>query len=431
MVGPAPCPVKRVTFLVVGPGPRTVAAVNDRLRLADGTAEVLASLRSSLAGGVATAPLPADPVERVQTLTMLRPEVPLDEPGAAAVVATSGSTGRPRGVVLTGSALIASAEATHRRLGGPGHWVLALPAHYVAGLMVLVRSLVAERPVVEVDARLDALPTLALAGAGPHYLSVVPTQLTRALADPTRTEVLRRFDAVLLGGSAADPSLLDRAAAAGVSVVTTYGMSETCGGCVYDGVPLDGVDVTVDPTGRLVIGGPTVFAGYRLDPAATADALSGGRLLTRDRGEVTDGRVAVLGRIDDVVISGGLNVDLAAVERAVRARVAAEGSSDEVAVVGVPHPDWGTEVVAVVAADQHRALVAAPGPDPRAVRSGDGRSVLSDLRAALAEGLPSYALPRRLVVRSTLPRTSGGKIDRRQLIADLTDTAADRPEDPT
>ena len=155
--------------------PRTVAAVTDRLHLADGTAEVLDSLRRSLAGSGATAPLPADRAEREQTLAMLRPEIAVEEADAAAVVATSGSTGRPRGVVLSRSALIASAEATHRRLGGPGRWVLALPAHYVAGLMVLVRSLVADRPVVELDGRLDALPTVeltdrrpALPVAGPH-----------------------------------------------------------------------------------------------------------------------------------------------------------------------------------------------------------------------------------------------------------------------
>ena len=379
--------------------------MTDRLRLADGTAEVLDSLRRSLAASGVTAPLPADRAERKQTLAMLHPEVAVEEADAAAVVATSGSTGRPRGVVLSRSALIASAEATHRRLGGPGTWVLALPAHYVAGLMVLVRSLVADRAVVEVDGRLDALSSVELTSDGPHYLSVVPTQLTRALGDPSRTAALQRFDAVLLGGSAADPALLDRAAAAGIAVVTTYGMSETCGGCVYDGLPLDGVDVTVEDGGRLGIGGPTVFAGYRLDPAATADNLVGGRLLTRDRGELgPDGRVTVLGRIDDVVISGGLNVDLAAVERAVRAWAGVEA-----AVVGVPHPEWGTEVVAVIT---------------------DGHE-LSDLRAALTGRLPTYALPRRLVVRNSLPRTSGGKIDRRQLIADLSDTPADRPEDPT
>ena len=405
--------------------------MTDRLRLADGTAEVLDSLRRSLAGSGVTAPLPSDHAEREQTLAMLRPEVEVEEAEAAAIVATSGSTGRPRGVVLSRSALIASAEATHRRLGGPGTWVLALPAHYVAGLMVLVRSLVADRAVVEVDSRLDALSSIELAEDGPCYLSVVPTQLTRALDDPARAAALRRFDAVLLGGSAADPALLDRAAAAGIAVVTTYGMSETCGGCVYDGVPLDGVDVTVDDSGRLGIGGPTVFAGYRLDPVATADALVGGRLLTRDRGALgPDGRVTVLGRIDDVVVSGGLNVDLAAVEQAVRAWAGDEAAGVEAAVVGVPHPEWGTEVVAVVE-EHNRALVPAPALGPGSALSMEGRFFLSDLRTALAGALPAYALPRRLVVRNALPRTSGGKIDRRQLIADLTVRPLDRPEDPT
>jgi O-succinylbenzoic acid--CoA ligase len=400
--------------------------VTDRLLLADGTTQVLDALGQRLAGAGAgaVAPLPTDPNERARTLAMLRPELPVEEAGAAAVVATSGSTGRPRGVVLTAAALVASAEATHRRLGGPGRWVLALPTHYVAGLMVLVRSLVADRSVVEVDGRLDALAALAFPDDGPTYLSVVPTQLTRALTDPAKTAALRRCDAVLLGGAAADPALLARAQQAGVAVVTTYGMSETCGGCVYDGLPLDGVDVSADDGGRLAIGGPTVFAGYRLDPAATADALVGGRLVTRDRGRVApDGRIEVLGRVDDVVISGGLNVDLAAVERALRG-----WAGDGAAVVGVPHPDWGVEVVAVVARDERPAAPSVP-PDHRPPSVTGERGSLADLRVALAADLPAYALPRRLVVRADLPRTSGGKIDRRQLIADLTELPVDHPED--
>lgn len=395
------------------------------MRLVTGTAAVAESLRRSLAGDGVTAPLPPPGPEREQTLAMLRPDRPVTEPGAAAIVATSGSTGHPRGVVLPRVALIASAEATHRRLGGPGTWVLALPTHYVAGLMVLVRAAVAGRPVREVDSRLDGLRGIDL-GADPAYLSLVPTQLTRALDDPDLTRALTGFQAVLLGGAAADPMLLERARAAGIPVVTTYGMSETCGGCVYDGLPLDGVEVATDADGRLVLGGPTVFASYRLDPVATAEALRGGRLVTRDRGEITEGRVVVLGRVDDVIVSGGVNVDLAAVERAVRG-----WTGGEAAVVGVPSAEWGTEVVAVVEDGRFLPGVLGAPPAPGGTSYTRGIFRLSALRAALARALPSYALPRRLVVRPELPRTSGGKIDRRQLITDLTASPVDRPEDPT
>ena len=380
------------------------------LHLVTDTAEVLASLRRSLAGPewvgaetVITAPLPPGGTERTQTRAMLEPELPVPEPDAAAIVATSGSTGHPRGVVLSRTALLASAHATAARLGGHGTWVLTLPAHYVAGLMVLVRAIAGGRSVYPVGGRLAELPSLVerelSATEGPYYTALVPTQLSRALADPALNQALTRFDAVLLGGAAADPSLLQRAAAGGVRVVTTYGMSETCGGCVYDGLPLDGVSVSTDDEGRISVGGPMLFSGYRLDPTTTAETLIDGRLRTRDRGQFTDGLLTVLGRLDDMVISGGMNVDLAAVERAVRS-----WASTEAAVVGVPHPEWGAEVVAVVETGHHLSL--------------------SALRERLSAELPHYALPRRLVLR-TLPRTSGGKIDRRRLVADLSHVAED------
>ena len=477
--------------------PATVAAVmvsdgrasGRPLQLATGTAEVLASLRRSLSGAgrgavelsgadlsganvsradlsrdelsigseaVVTAPLPAGGPERAQTRAMLRPELPVTEPDAAAIVATSGSTGRPRGVVLSRTALIASADATAARLGGHGSWVLALPAHYVAGLMVLVRAVVGDRPAYSVDGRLTGLPDLVaneLAAADdPCYTALVPTQLSRALADPVLTRALTRFDAVLLGGAATDPALLGHASAAGIRVVTTYGMSETCGGCVYDGLPLDGVSVATDDQDRISIEGPVLFSGYRLDPSTTADVLVGGQLRTRDRGRFVDHRLTVLGRLDDIVISGGMNVDLAAVERAVRAWVAENArngglaardlaagagqiatvdataetdgtigtgvASAEVAIVGVPHPEWGTEVVAVVETEQNLPFVQAAPPDPGSTAESKGRFSLAELRDGLSAELPHYALPRRLLIR-TLPRTSGGKIDRRRLVADL------------
>ena len=145
--------------------------------------------------------------------------------------------------------------------------------------------------------------------------------------------------------------MLDRARAAGITCVTTYGMSETCGGCVYDGVPLAGVDVRVEPgDGRVSIAGPVLFSGYRGRPDLTAEALADGRFRTADRArwdQVGDGtaRLQVLGRTDDVVVSGGLNVDLAAVEA--RAQTWPDRAGAELVVVGVPHPQWGVEVVAV------------------------------------------------------------------------------------
>ncbi len=360
------------------------------------------------------APLPIDPVERAAALAMLRPDVPLAESDAAAVVVTSGSTGRPKGVVLSRGAIVASAEATHDRLGGPGDWLLALPTHYVAGFMVVARALVAGRAVYQVGSDLAGLPAAIEHAARPIYLSIVATQLARVLTDaapagsgstsPGLLAALADADAVLLGGGPAPETLLGRARAAGIRVVTTYGMSETCGGCVYDGRPLDGVRVELDESGAIGLSGPMLFSGYRLRPDLTSAALDGGRLRTSDRGRWQDGRLEVLGRLDDVVISGGLNVDLGAVERA--ALSWAERRSGIVAVVGVPDPQWGTAVIAVT--DVRRDDQAAD-PDLE----------LAELRADLARSLPAHALPRRLVHRSPIPRTAGGKIDRHRLRTEL------------
>jgi O-succinylbenzoic acid--CoA ligase len=355
-------------------------------------AEVLAQ---ALRGGDPVAPLPDAPVERRLTLEMLALDQPVAQPDAAAVVATSGSTGRPKGVVLSRSAIAASVAATHARLGGPGDWVLALPRHYVAGLMVLARAITAGTTVHPVAADLAGLPDTVETMAGRRYISLVPTQLVRACADAGLAGALARFDAVLLGGAAADPRLLDQARDRGIAVVTSYGMSETCGGCVYDGVPLDGVSVRVEQSGRILLGGSTLFSGYHRQPELTATVRSGPWFRTQDRGQWQQERLLVLGRLDDVVVSGGLNVDLAAVQRAVQTWPGLAGA--EVAVLGVPDPEWGTRVVAVT----------------------DGPGSEDDLRRYLQQRLPAASAPRRLVRVTALPRTSSGKIDRQRLIADL------------
>jgi len=371
-----------------------------QLRLVE-PADLPRALAEALAGGAPVAPLPTDRLERQQAVVMLAPEVPA-EPGTAVVVATSGSTGQPKGVRLSAGAVAASVEATHERLGGPGDWVLCLPPHYVAGLMVLARAALAGTRVHPVSTDLADLPTAVAATTGRRYVSLVPTQLSRALGRPAVVEALRAFDAVLVGGGALPAHLAALAWQADVPVVTTYGMSETCGGCVYDGAPLAGVQVTLDGAGRVSVGGGPVFSGYRLRPDLTATALVDGRLVTADRARWTDGRLQVLGRLDDVVVSGGMNVDLAEVERVVRSWPELAGA--EAAVVGLPDPEWGVAVVAVAELET------------------DG-GTLDRLRAHLSARLPPYAAPRRLVGRIPLPRTSSGKIDRRQVVADLTEQA--------
>jgi len=303
------------------------------------------------------------------------------------VVQTSGSTGAPKQVVLSAPAVRAAAQAGLDRLGGPGTWVLALPVTGVGGLQVLVRSIAGgTEPVPAADDLAGAILGLA---PGRAYTSIVPTQLQR-LDRAGRLGVLARLDAVLLGGAAADPDLVRRARSAGVRVVTTYGMTETCGGCVYDGVGLDGVQVRIGPDGRVHLAGPVLFDGYADDPAATAAVLRDGWLRTGDLGRLDQqGRLELLGRVDDRVISGGVNVHLAAVERAVRSHPQVV----DAAVTAVGDDEWGSRVVAVL------------------VVSGAVPSLVA-LRDHVGAGLPRTWAPRAVRVISALPRLPGGKVDR-------------------
>ena len=327
-----------------------------------------------------------------RVLAALRPDEPLESDEVAVVVPTSGSTGEPKGALLTAANLRASGVGTADRLGGHGQWLLALPTAHVGGLMVLVRSVLAGTERVELAAptTVEAFEaaTARLTGAR-RYVSLVPTQLRRLLGSPA----LLAYDAVLLGGAAAPVDLLDRARAAGVRVVTTYGMSETSGGCVYDGLPLPGVVVDA-PDGRVRIAGPVVALGYRLRPDLTARAFADG-FRTDDLGEVgPDGRLVVHGRADDVVVTGGVKVAPGAVE-AVLARHPAVA---EVAVVGAPDAEWGARVVAVVVLRDGATLT------------------LEDARGWVAAELPRAAAPRELRVVAALPLLASGKIDRMRLL---------------
>jgi len=318
----------------------------------------------------------------------------LRDGGEPVSIRTSGSTGEPKDVLLSHAAVTASAHATHERLGGPGQWLLALPTTGVAALQVLVRSMLAgTRPALldEHDSLADALRAM---DGERRYASLVPTQLHR-LAEAGDLGLLAGLDALLVGGAATSPALLARARDAGVTIVRTYGMSETSGGCVYDGVPLDGVRWRVDSDRRIELSGATLFDGYA-DPVATARVLRDGWLSTDDLGEADEnGRLRVLGRGDDVVVSGGVNVPLPAVTEALRG---AEGVRDVLAV-GVADEEWGTRVVACVV----------------------GGAPLDALRDAVSSaGMPRAWAPRDVLRLDTLPLLPGGKVDRlalRQLAA--------------
>ncbi len=359
-----------------------------------------AHVRAALDGDRPLAVLPAGPPAAVDAArAVLRADEPLED-GADLVVVTSGSTGSGRGVLLSADAVRASAGATLDRLGGPGSWLLALPVSAIAGLQVLCRSEVAGHATVALGKGEELAAAAARLPAGERrYTALVPTQLVRFLdAEP---DALRGFDAVLVGGAATDPALLARARAEGVRVVTTYGMTETAGGCVYDGVPLDGVRIRVTEggpagPGGVELAGPVLASGYRRDPEATAAAFADGWFRTRDAGSLdADGRLTVLGRLDDVLISGGVNVAPAAVEAVLREH---PGVADAV-VVGRPDPEWGQRVVAAV------VPTGEPAPD------------LAELRRWVADRLGPPAAPRQLHLLTAVPTLHTGKPDRRAVAA--------------
>lgn len=309
-------------------------------------------------------------------------------PGTALVVPTSGSGGSPKGVEISHAALTASTRASVRRLGceqGEA-WLGCLPVAHIAGIQTILRSrATGADPVLHERFDVRAVERATRVA----WVSLVPTQLLRLLEADVD---LSRFRGILLGGAAAPESLLERAADAGAEVTVSYGMTETCGGCVYDGVPLDGVEVASLRDGRLRIRGPVLARGYRGDPAATREVFRDGWFLTGDLGRVDDdGRVHVHGRRDDVIVTGGENVAAEHVAAVLRALPAVS----DAAVLGRPDEEWGQRVVAVIVPS-----------DPAAAPS------LDDLRTAAAESLPPAALPRELWTVAELPRDAMGKIPR-------------------
>jgi len=360
---------------------------------------VLRALRSAVLGAGPAVALGGDAAPR---------EAPA---GTAAVVTTSGSTGVPKSVVISRNALISSAYATAARLG-EGAWLLAVPATYVAGVQVIVRALLADREPAVVAGPFRAEPFAAAAlgmashldGARvPTYTSLVPAQLQRLLDaaehDDTVAQALRSFEAILIGGQALAPAVRERAAEVGARIVRTYGSSETSGGCVYDGVPLDGVGMRI-VAGEVQLSGPTLADGYLDDPARTASVFpveaDGTRWYrTGDGGEIVDGVLQVTGRLDNVIVSGGVNVSLDRVEAAVRGIRGLESA----VVVPIPDATWGQGSAVVI-----------PG-----LSVVDESEVLERVRRAVGEAVGAPARPARVIAVDELPTLTSGKPDRAAL----------------
>jgi O-succinylbenzoic acid--CoA ligase len=311
----------------------------------------------------------------------------------ALVVETSGSTARPKRVALSSDAMLASAAASASAIGGHGQWLLALPVHYIAGLNVLVRSIASEtEPVILGDGSFDPVAFVAAADrmdADHRFTSLVPAQLARLLDTDAALAALRRFDRILVGGQSTPLPLRERAERLGIRLTRTYGSSETSGGCVYDGRPIGNVEARI-VDGEVQLAGAVLAEGY-LDDAertsATFPVEEGKRWYrTGDTGEVVHGTLRVTGRLDDVIISGGLKVSLADVERLVRTL---PGQADAV-VTRAASERWG-EVPVVITVNE---------------------VALETVRAAVAAALGVAAAPARVVIVAAIPMLSSGKPDR-------------------
>lgn len=306
----------------------------------------------------------------------------LDGPERPVEIRTSGSTGEPKLIRLSRAAVLASARATLEYLGGPGLWLMALPPTGMGGFQVLVRSALAGVEPVFLDDHSDLSSAIRAVWAREperSYLSLVPTQLHR-LAETGRLSELAAFDTVLLGGAATSRTLLAAATGAGIKVVRTYGMTETAGGCVYDGYPLPGVDMRIEADGRIALAGPMLCEGA---PEWWT---------THDLGRITDGQLEVIGRADQVAVSGGVNIPLGAVE-AVLSEI---GSVEQVVVIARDDAEWGQAVTAIVRGKLDRTTA---------------------IDAITQAGHPRSWAPKAIEIVDEFPLLPGGKIDRIALAA--------------
>jgi O-succinylbenzoic acid--CoA ligase len=347
------------------------------------------------------------PREAGGLLERARPTVLLDATGArridgeaadpeiALIVHTSGTGGAPKFVEFDRLAIDAAVACSASALGASvaDRWLCCLPLAHVGGLLVLLRAVLLGAPVT-IHPGFDAAAVAAERGSA--FTSLVPTMLGRLIAAGAE---LSAFRAILVGGAHLLPDLRASAEHAGANVIETYGLTETCGGVVYDGVPLPETEMRIDPEGGIELRGPTLMRGYRFDPSATAAAFTeDGWLRPGDAGEIDgEGRLHVVGRFDDLISTGGEKVWPDEVEAALREHPGVR----DVAAGGRPDPEWGQRVaVWVVPAD--------PSDPP----------TLDELRAFVATTLPRHAAPRELTLAERLPRTASGKLRRAALPRD-------------
>ena len=348
-----------------------------KLVAANDTFGALTALAEALAGEQAVFITPAE----INGFAPQPEGVPEHVPDhVALVVESSGSTGTPKRISLSQRALTASALNSEERLGGPGQWLLALPINFIAGSQVLVRSLVADTQPVIMNTQLPFTAEAFVRGASlldgeRRYTSLVPAQLRRLAAEVDDNSflfsMLRRFDAILVGGQRADMAIVQRLRSMGINLVVSYGMTETAGGCVYDGVPLSGVSVKL-VDGKVAVSGPTLAEGV------------GPWFQTNDLGEMVDGKLEILGRADRVFASGGIKVSLERVEEVALSVAGVQA----VAAVALADGEWG-----------ERAALAYEG------------SPEVDLDTALESQISAAARPVRVLRVGQLPQTATGKPD--------------------
>ncbi len=341
---------------------------------------------------LAESPIPEVMVSLAQAMVGIGPALSFEEVGlshvpnpVALVVATSGSSRGSKQVGITAKALLASAKASNEFLGAKfGQvWSLLLPLTHVAGVNVLVRSL--ELGTTPIDLREAKQYPKA------DFAAIVPTQLFRALnGDVQLLEHLKGCESVLVGGAALSESIARSAKDAGIEIVTTYGMTETCGGCVYDGTPIAGVEVKTED-GTIKIKAPMIAYAYLNDEPAWKHSFDDGWFITNDLGEFVDGKLAVIGRADDIIISGGEKVSLSAVESALSAKF----PENEFAAFAIPDIEWGSAL--------HIAIV--------------GHCELSthEIASYLEQTLGVVAKPKGFLILSTLPMIGVGKVDQKAL----------------